>query len=873
VNGAAEPVFGDLLRRLRDAAGLTQEELAERSGLTSVDISLLERGERRKPQSYTVQKLAEALQLSPADRAQFEAAARRGGRARSPFAAGRPSAEKTLPDNLPIELTSLIGREQELARVKQLLSTTRLLTLTGAGGSGKTRLAVEAARGMAGSLAHGTCFVALAPVEDAGLVLATVAQALALPESDDRSLLESLVGYLRDRQGLLLLDNFEHLLSAAPFVPELLGACPALKVLATSREPLRVRGEREYPVPPLPVPDPGSLPPIEALSGYGAVALFLERARAVEPDFALTSDNAADVVDICAHLDGLPLAIELVATRVKVLPPRDITARLVDGGGSGGRPLQLVAGGRRDLPERQRTLRDTIRWSYDLLAPAEQKLFARLSVFAGGCTLEGVEAVCDADGDLRLDVLEGIALLVEKSLVRREGSVEDEPRYTLPEMFRAYGLECLAASGEAEALRRAHRDHFLALGLAAGPKLKSGEQLAWLRRIEREYGNLRAALAGLLASGEGASALRLAIALSHYWLVRGYMTEGREWLRRALAAPDPPSLERARALFCVGYLALRQSDTAAVRARAEELLAIGQEGRDERAMAYGRLLLGCMAQVLGDYAPSFSQLEEAVATMRRSGERWELALFLYHLGLLSTILGEDARVRSQMEEAKALWLSLGDRWGHALSCVGLGTACINLGDLGAARATFAEGLSSIRDIGGRSFILPSLLLGQSLVTWLEANYERAAPLLEESAARFDEIGNPLGNAPQVYNAARGRERRGELRKAAMYFVAALTYAEAAGAAQLVADILEGLGAVAAAAGQMELAAKVLGACERQMEVAGATHSVAARDEYERCVAEVRAGLGDEAFERARAEGRAMTFAEARALARGIPVPE
>jgi predicted ATPase/class 3 adenylate cyclase len=397
------------------------------------------------------------------------------------------------PNHLPVPLTSFVGRSKELGEVKALLSKERLLTLTGASGSGKTRLALQAAAEMADRFPDGVFFVALAPITDPGLVPFTVAQSLGLTESPGRSIVDGLKDYLHRKTLLLLLDNFEQVILAAPLVADLLGTCLPLKILATSREGLRVGGEREYPVPPLALPDRSRLPSIENLSQYAAVELFIQRARAVRPDFQITDDTASAVAEICSRLDGLPLAIELAAARIKVLAPQAMLARLEH-------RLEFLTGGARDLPRRQQTLRNAIAWSYDLLNENEQLLFRRLSVFVGGCTLEAAEAVAAAvaaavagDDPAQSPVLDRLESLLDKSLLQEVEGTYSEPRFGMLETLREFGLEQLEASGEQEPIRRRHAGYFLALAGQAEASSESAGQVAWINRLEQEHDNPRAA--------------------------------------------------------------------------------------------------------------------------------------------------------------------------------------------------------------------------------------------------------------------------------------------------------------------------------------------------------------------------------------------
>src|SRR5829696_7639284 len=437
-------------------------------------------------------------------------------------------------NNLPAQPTPLVGRERELGEVRDLLRAegVRLLTLTGPGGIGKTRLGLQVGAELLDEFEDGVFFVALATITEPALVPSAIAEALGVVEAADQPLEESLKGYLRPKELLLLMDNFEQVLGGAPLVGELLSACPELKVLATSRSVLRVYGEQEYPVPSLELPRPGGggLPALEALSQYESVRLFIERAKAAKPDFEVTNESVPAVAEICVRLDGLPLAIELAAARIKLLTPSAMLHRL-------GSRLKLLRGGSRDLPERQRTLRGTIEWSFALLEAGEQLLFARLAVFSGGRTLEAIEAVCEAEGDLPMEALEGVSSLLDKSLLRQEEGPEGEPRFVMLETIHEFARERLQASGEGEEVRRVHAEYFLGLAEGAEPELRGAQQLACLERLEAEHDNMRAALTWSLEN-EPETALRLAGALARFWEMRSDISEGSRWLEAALRQSD-----------------------------------------------------------------------------------------------------------------------------------------------------------------------------------------------------------------------------------------------------------------------------------------------------------------------------------------------
>jgi predicted ATPase/class 3 adenylate cyclase len=476
-------------------------------------------------------------------------------------------------NNLPIQPTPLIGREKEVAEVCERLVRleVRLVTLTGAGGTGKTRLGLQAAAELTEEFHEGVFFVSLAAIRDPQLVVSAMAGTLGVKEEGGQPLLESLKSYLAERRMLLLVDNFEQVLEAAPMVTELLSSAPNLKVLATSRTPLRLYGEHEYPVPPLALPDPGQLPSVERLTQYEAVRLFVERAQAAKADFSITNESAPAVAEICHRLDGLPLAIELAAARIKLLTVQAMLARL-------GNRLRLLTGGARDLPERQRTLRSTIEWSYGLLEEGEKVLFARLSAFAGGRTLEAMEAICDAGGDLAVDVLDGLTSLVDKSLLKQEEGAGGEPRFVMLETIHEFAREKLRESGEAEDIRRLHAEYFLALAEEAEPAVEGEQQPAWLDRLEEEHDNIRAALSWSLGQDRDPElALQMGAALGEFWYLRGHFSEARRWLEEALAeSGGTPTAAHARSLQRVSWLAFLQGDLDRAEEASEE--GLGLEG-------------------------------------------------------------------------------------------------------------------------------------------------------------------------------------------------------------------------------------------------------------------------------------------------------
>jgi predicted ATPase/transcriptional regulator with XRE-family HTH domain len=804
--GASAPSFGALLRRCRQEAGLSQEELAERAGMSSRAIGALERGDRQRPYPATVRRLADALGLAgearvallanvpprgpagPARERQAEATAEGVPSGTRPAEADTAETAPTSPDrpgapvfhdlggsadlpelaNLPTPLTPLLGREDDVARVSTLLREgVRLLTLTGPGGVGKTRLGLQVATGARPLVADGVAFVPLAPLSDAGLVLSTIAQVLGVGDSGGQPLHALLWHAVQRRRLLLVLDNFEHVLQAAAAVAALLEECPQLALLATSRAPLRVRGEQEYPVAPLAPPSIDRMVTLDEAAQSPAVRLFVTRAQAASPAFALTSANASAVAAICGRLDGLPLALELAAPRVKLLPPSALLARLHH-------TLPLLTGGGRDVPARQQTLRATIGWSYDLLATGERVLFGRLAVFAGGCTLEAAEAVCGLPAEaepLGVDVLEGLGALVDQSLlhVREPGG---EPRFALLETIREYALEQAAASGDLDALHRAHAAYYVHLAEAVEPALTGPEQRRWCERLERDHDNLRAALAWALERGETETGLRLVGALYRFWQVRGHLREGRAWVEGllALAAPagepseggDAHSEEQggggssptvtvasagrervwARAFLTGGALALFQGDVGVARPWLEQATMHGRAASDWRTTALALNYLGVIAREWGDFAQAAAHYEESLALSRAMGERWCIAFSLHVLGNLAFKQGDLERAAARFAEALAIRRELGVRRDIALTLEMLGLVAAWRGEGTRALALGREAVTLLREEGDPRACAESLETLGSIIAGVAGHGEQAARLLGAAATVRERLGAP-----------------------------------------------------------------------------------------------------------------------------------
>ena len=603
--------------------------------------------------------------------------------------------------NIPVQRTGFVGREKEIAAAKELLlrQDVRLVTITGPGGIGKTRLGVEVASGLVDRFPGGIHFVPLSPLRDPGLVASAIVQTLGIGEAGGQSPLEILQKNLEDSLRapmLFVLDNFEHLAQAAPTVAELLVMGPNLKILVTSRSALHLYGEHEFPVPPLALPDARSLPPVAVLSQYPAVALFVQRAIAVKPDFELNRENALAVAEICARLDGLPLAIELAAARVKVLSLASIGTRLAS-------RLQLLTGGSRDLPQRQQTLRAAIDWSYDLLNADEQKLFRRLSVFVGGCTLEGAEAVCDTKGDLGLDLLDGMASMVDKSLLQQVEQANGESRFMMLETIREYAREKLEASQEEASTKRAHAAYCLVLAEEEAKGQSGAEGAEWLERFGLEHDNFRASLEWLAATGDAEWGLRLGAALFRFWEAREYLAEGRGWLDKLLklAGAASPTKARVRALFAAGVLASEQGDYTSAGVLLRESLDIARKLRDTQGVAVSLNAMAVIAQDQDDLAVAHSLFEESLAVWRELGDQKAAARSLSNVANVAKLQGDYDRARSLYAECLSIFERVGDRTGVAWSLNSQGDVAREQGESAAAQVLYEMGLAIFRELGDR----------------------------------------------------------------------------------------------------------------------------------------------------------------------------
>jgi predicted ATPase/class 3 adenylate cyclase len=772
------------------------------------------------------------------------------------------------PNNLPIERTPLIGREKELAKIEAMLlrSEVGLLTLTGPGGTGKTRLSLQVAAEVADHFKDGVFFINLSPIADHDLMISTVAQTLGLKEAGGVPLLDTLKSYLHDRQMLLVLDNFEQVVEAAPQISTLLSGSPQLKLMATSRVPLRVRGEHEYAVPTLTLPPASTQSrtnlPVEELVQYGAIRLFIERARAVKLDFELTDDNASSIVEICRRLDGLPLAIELAAARIRLLAPQAMLARLES-------RLKLLVGGARDLPARQQTLSAAIDWSYDLLNDGEKQLFRRLAVFQGGRTLEAIELVCSADNSLQIDVLDGIESLVSKSLLRQREADGEEQRFLMLETIHEYARQRLNESGETENLQNEHLSYYLRLAEQAEPELRGPEQGAWLDRLEAEHDNFRVALRWAHETDQHETGLRLAGALWRLWFAHAHLTEGRQHLGTLLAQTagiSPPV--RAKALLGAGRLAIIQGDYARARGHYEEALQLFDNLGDKRGRANALIDLGNVAAMEEDHALRRSLQEEGLALFREVGDKQGIAAALYQLANLASDEGDLDGGRALLAESLSMLRQLKDDRGVAMSLFSLGNIELDQNNQAQAQARYEEALPVFRKLGDKWGVANSLAnLGE--VACNQEDYATAASLFEESLASFREIGAKRGVADSLLGLATAVRKQEDYQKANALLRQSLAIWTELGNKRRIIECLEALAEIAVCQGEPLVGAQLLGAATSQREAARLPLDSAAQNERAIYIAKMRGEVGETAWTGAWKQGRRMTLDEAAAFAMEI----
>jgi len=765
---------------------------------------------------------------------------------------------------VPSTFTSFVGREQEVAEIGALLKQLemRLVTLLGPGGIGKTRLSLAVANAMRAYFVAGICYVGLSSISDPQLVVPTIAQELGLKESGTRPLLEQVQAFVGKQSFLLVLDNFEQVVAAAPQVEQFLAGCPNLKILVTSRTVLHLSTEQVVPVAPLALPDLAKDLTPEGIAQAAAVALFGQRARSQLPSFQVTAANAQAIAEVCVRLDGLPLAIELAAARIRLLPPQTLLARL-------SQSLQVLTGGPRSLPARQQTLRNTIQWSYDLLGPEEQVLFRLLSVFVGGWTLEAAEALCQQTGKADLDVLNTLSALLDNSLIQpseQEAEPEGgEPRFLMLQTICEFGLEMLLATGEREATQTAHVHFFLALAEQAEPELVGPNQAVWVARLEQEHDNLREALEWALEkvaseqAGERTEvALRLSTALMDFWLMHGHYHEARSFLERGLAQSEGASASlRAKVLLATANIAGGQGDLDRQEMLAQQSLILSRELEDTRGIAVALGLLAAAAWTRGKITEAISFTEEQVRLLRQADKSWEVAETLFHLADIVSAHGEYARGQTLFEEALVLSRKVGDeRLVGAILIQSAFWLWFTLGDLATIRKRLQEGQTLITKVGDRAGSASCLWVA-ALLALSEGEPTRAASLVQESLSIYREMGNLWFSAWSLHLLGRIEAQRGEILAAHTYYQQSLALNQQVGEKWMTAFNLEGLASVLAAQGEFSRAAQLWGAAETLREAMPSPLLPVDRAGYEQAVAAARAHLGEDAFAAAWQEGRTM----------------
>jgi predicted ATPase/DNA-binding XRE family transcriptional regulator len=803
--------FARTLRDYRETAGLSQEALAEKAGLSARGVSDLERGLSRVPRLDTIARLADAMGLTVHERTALLRASGRLNTSAQPDALHK--LESASP-GLPVFLTRLLGRERDEMQLRRLLSSsdTRLLTLVGPGGVGKTRLVVEVAAACADLFPDGVAFAPLASLREPSLVLATIAQAVGIGETGDAPLAESLVLALHDRQFLLVLDNCEHLVEAAPGVARVLGRCPGLRVLATSRTRLNLRGEYVFAVRPLAIPET-AVDAADALR-WPAVALFAERAQAVRDTFELGPEHVASVIGICHQLDGLPLALELAAARVAILSPQALLERLHQ-------RLPALGSSARDAPARQRTLHSTIAWSYDLLTEDQQRLMRSVSVFRGGWTLDQAEAVSGAEAE---SVLDGLSALVEHNLIQARDDSSGETRFNMLVTIGQFASDQLTASGEAAQKQERHARALLALTEAAGPHLVSAQRQPWLHRLDLDLENIRAALSWSLSSGGDVElGQRLAGNIAWYWYLRGHLQEGRDWQERLLAVDIGPSANRGRALahFVVGGTSLMQGDITTARRHLEAAVSLLASQGDSWRQSQALTLLGIALAGMDDARMSLQLYRDSVELARGIAGDWLEAFALTNAGAARMLLRELDEAREEYRASLTLFEKLGDDWGRAIALRALAGLALDTGDSAGARVLYEQTSSLFRAAGDTRGLAQALLaLGKAALR--AGDVPRAREALAESIVRWREVGITAG----------------------------------------IVRCLPGLAEIDARQGDSARATRTFAAATRHASLLGVRFAQVDRLEHDRVIAELTDQLGDERFAVLWAAGQATTLDQA-----------
>lgn len=860
--------FGRWLKQRRKALELTQDDLARLVNCSEITIRKIEANERR-PSKQIAELLADQLSIAPSERTAFLQFARGeaddsalteqlAGQHREPVH-WRTSQR---PTNLVRPLTQLIARAQEIAALRHILlhGETRLLTVAGPGGIGKTSLALEVAYKLIDEFTDGVFLVTLDTITDPQMIAPTIAQTLGLVDVDQQPLRARLIGHLRDKHLLLVLDNFEHIVGAAPLVTELLAACPWLHIIVTSRAPLHVRGERQFLVQPLPLPEPQQSVTLEAAQQYGAVALFTARAQAARSGWELTEQNASAVVALCQQLDGLPLAIELTAAHSRLLAPHEMLAQIRA-------KSPMLAAGFRDLPTRQQTLRNAIDWSYNLLEQETQKVFARLSVFNGGCTLQAALAIC---GDVRpadtpTNLLDQLSILVDQSLLRREESQDGSSRFAMLNTIRDYAREKLEIAREATEMQDRHLQHFLEIAESAEPLLRTAQQREWVARLEQEHNNFQAALEWCRAQPcQPRFGLRLAGALGEFWYMRSYPSVGRSWLELFLERDSgTPTAERAKALHYAGMMAGMQGDSAQAIAWYQESVQIYRGLGNTWGECYALADLGYV-QVWHDYQAEQGRmlLEESLALSRQTGDPWLIARVTLRAGMYSYYFGRDLeRARALLEESLAQARIAGDTWNTSNVLIPLSNALWSEDEDRRTIALAEEALALARAVGNQASIARALnILG--MIALADGNDEQARSYHTQSLDLAQSSGLSFQVASARYLLGLVAMHQREYLEAQAFFTQCINDYHKLNDKLRIALCMVALAGVAEALGQTRRAVRLLGATAMLLDLIDARLEGTDRLEYDQYLAETRARLDPALWHAEWSEGQTMTLDQA-----------
>jgi predicted ATPase/DNA-binding XRE family transcriptional regulator len=822
--------FGYWLKRRRKALDLTQAELASQVGCSAAAIRKLE-AEERRPSVQIVERLAEIFNIPQNEQVTFLRFAR-GDWTLTPSESIEDSPWRTSTisprSNLPASPTALIGREQEIAKLSEYLfnPSIRLITLIGPPGIGKTRLSIQAARVTLPNFSDGVFFVALAPLEDPNLLAPTIVQTLGFVERESKSPVERLKDGIGGKHILLVLDNLEHLIEGvAPLVSELLTSCPHLQILTTSREALRILGEWLYSVPTLDVPKEGSSIDMETVSEFPALTLFAERARAVRLDFDLNADNIETVATICTQLDGLPLAIELIAARIRLMPPESLLDRLND-------QFTLFADGMRALPARQKTLHNAIAWSYNLLSDEEQKLFAYLSVFSGGFTFEAAEAIFSRIVTDK-PVTDLITSLLDKSLLQRpiDREAHGEPRFNMLVTIQRFALERLRHIGDEAAARDWHLEYFRGLAEQAKPHLRSTQQLVWLDHLETELDNIRAALTWAENGGSVQAGLHLVADLSHFWIYRANVKQSRIYIEKLLAKPEA--------------------------------------GEDTQAHAKGLLIAGMLAYFSGDRVAARTHLEASEVLWQRLGDAGKQGLVETRDFLIDLDFSTDHNLvlaHQRYEDNLKLCQEVGDRWHIAQAIYEIAWVAEREGDLAAAQRGYESSIVMFRAIGDDIRAIGIIVVDLGPMVFRAGNYAKAHTLLEEGLTAKRQTRHQLWLGVPLYMLGVIAVREGDYARAKEWYAECLKFEQDIGETGHVAECLIGFESIATAKNHVERAVRLLGAAEVQIDARGGLREDFDQAERERLAKLSRMQLDEEAFAANWAEGRAMTIEQAIAFA-------